>query len=77
MKVPHHGSKHNLTSNIINYCHPKIAYISTEKQGHYLNQCTINALKAIGCCVYSNHKNHAHILHHDGEREGYGPINPE
>lgn len=52
-------------------------YISTEKQGHYLNQCTINALKAIGCCVYSNHKNHAHILHHDGEREGYGPINPE
>ena len=77
MKVPHHGSKHNLTSNIINYCHPKIAYISTEKQGHYLNQCTINALKAIGCCVYSNHKNHTHILHHDGEREGYGPINPE
>lgn len=77
MKVPHHGSKHNLTSNIINYCNPKIAYISTEKRGHYLNQCTINALKEIGCDVYSNHKNHINILHHSGQRKGYEPINPE
>jgi len=77
MKVPHHGSKHNLTSNIINYCRPEVAYISTEKHGHYLNQCTINALKQIGCAVYSNHHDHVHILHNGDEREGYSPATPE
>lgn len=77
MKVPHHGSKHNLTSNIINFCCPEIAYISTEKQGHYLNQCTINALKQIGCIVYSNHHEHVHILHNGGDRDGYKPATPE
>lgn len=41
LKVPHHGSKHNLDSKTILYLHPKCAYISSEKQGHYLNQCTI------------------------------------
>lgn len=77
MKVPHHGSKHNLTSGIINFCHPEVAYISTEKQGHYLNQCTINALKQIGCKVYSNHRGHVHILYHGGDREGYEIAVPE
>lgn len=77
MKVPHHGSKHNLTSNIIKFCHPEVAYISSEKHGHYLNQCTINALKQIGCKVFSNHHNHAHILHHGGDRDGYVDATPE
>lgn len=76
MKVPHHGSKHNLDSKTILHCRPKVAYISTEKQGHYLNQCTINALKQIGCKVYSTHRNHANFLHH-GDREGYTTATPE
>ncbi len=45
MKVPHHGSKHNLDSTIIKHVNPKIAYISTEKQGKYLNRCTVFAFK--------------------------------
>lgn len=76
MKVPHHGSKHNLDSKTILHCHPKYAYISTEKQGHYLNQCTVNALKRIGCKVYSTHRNKANFLHH-GERDGYTTATPE
>lgn len=76
MKVPHHGSKHNLDSKTIQYCHPKVAYISTEKQGHYLNLCTINALKQIGCKVFSTHRNHVNFLHH-GDREGYSTAIPE
>ena len=76
LKVPHHGSKHNLDSKSILYLHPKVAYISTEKQGHYLNQCTINALKQIGCKVYSTHRNQANFLH-NGEREGYTTATPE
>lgn len=76
LKVPHHGSKHNLDSKTILYLHPKEAYISTEKQGHYLNQCTINALKQIGCKVFSTHRDKANFLHH-GEREGYTTAMPE
>lgn len=72
MKIPHHGSKHNLTSKIINYCHPKIAFISTERQQHYLSQCTVNALKQIGCSVYSTHKDQSHMLI-NGDRENYEP----
>lgn len=76
LKVPHHGSKHNLDSKTILFLHPKEAYISTEKQGHYLNQCTINALKQIGCKVFSTHRNKANFLHH-GEREEYTTAMPE
>lgn len=77
LKVPHHGSKHNLDSKTILYLHPKYAYISSEKQGHYLNQCTINALKQIGCKVYSTHRRKANFLEHGGEREGYTTATPE
>lgn len=76
LKVPHHGSKHNLDSKSILHLHPQVAYISTEKQGHYLNQCTINALKQIGCKVYSTHREKVHFLHH-GDREDYSTATPE
>lgn len=76
LKVPHHGSKHNLDSKTILHLRPKVAYISTEKQGHYLNQCTINALKQIGCKVYSTHRDNSNFLH-NGQREGYTTANPE
>ena len=76
LKVPHHGSKHNLDSKSILHLHPQVAYISTEKQGHYLNQCTINALKQIGCEVYSTHRNQANFLH-NGDRDDYSTATPE
>lgn len=77
MKVPHHGSKHNLNSKIISYFHPETSYISTETYGKFANICTVNALKKVGK-VYSTHKNRSSIRHKDGmpDREGYGPIDP-
>lgn len=63
MKVPHHGSKHNLNSSIINYFHPSISYISTEKYGKYANICTVNALKKVGN-VYSTHNKRHSLWHH-------------
>jgi len=72
LKVPHHGSKHNMDSVMINSINPMIAYISTEKVGHYLHQCTVNALKKVGCKVYSTHKEHSDFIHHGIEdREGW------
>lgn len=57
LKVPHHGSERNLNSALIKHLNPKIAYISAERIGRYVDICTINALKKKGCKVMSTHKN--------------------
>ena len=77
MKIPHHGSKHNLNNAIISYLHPSISYISTEKYGKYANLCLVNALKKVGN-VYSTHKDRISIRYHEGmpDRVGYSPIKP-
>lgn len=71
LKVPHHGSKHNLNSTVISYFHPRISYISTEKYGKFANICTVNALKKVGN-VYSTHNNGSmQCQHGTPDREGY------
>jgi beta-lactamase superfamily II metal-dependent hydrolase len=75
LKVPHHGSKHNLDNHIISYFHPKVSYLSTEKIGKFANRCTINALKKVGD-VYSTHKVKRAICHscNTNKREDYSKI---
>lgn len=77
MKVPHHGSKHNLNSTIISYFHPSISYISTEKYGKFANICTVNALKKVGN-VYSTHQDRGNIWYHENmpNRTDYHDIEP-
>lgn len=77
MKVPHHGSKHNLNSSLITYFHPSISYISTEKYGKYANICTVNALKKVGD-VYSTHRDRQSLWHHHNtaDREDYTTVKP-
>ena len=77
MKIPHHGSKHNLNNAIISYFHPSISYISTEKFGKYANMCTVNALKKVGD-VYSTHKNRQSIWYYDKmpDRPTYSEAEP-
>lgn len=77
LKVPHHGSKHNLDSGIINHIHPKIAFISTEKYGHYLSKAVVNALNKIGTKVYSTNNNSS-MCHHKNTptHSGYSPATP-
>lgn len=55
VKIPHHGSKHNLSSEIIQHLNPDYAIISTQKIGKYLSQAVVNALKKHGTGVYSTH----------------------
>jgi beta-lactamase superfamily II metal-dependent hydrolase len=77
LKVPHHGSKHNLDSAMINWIKPKTTYISTERIGNYLSQCTVNALKRVGCSVYSTHKEKSSFLHKGiWKRDGYSTAIP-
>lgn len=68
LKVPHHGSKHNLNNEIISRLQPKVSYISTEKYKKYANRCTVNALKKVGQ-VYSTHTDRADLWHHEGTKD--------
>lgn len=72
LKVPHHGSKHNLNNAIITHLNPQISYISTEKYKKYANICTVNALKKVGN-VYSTHQERSDLWHHQGtdKRDDY------
>lgn len=77
MKVPHHGSKHNLDTAIIKHVNPKVAYISTEKQGKYLSRCTVFALKKNGTKVYSTSQDRNSIRHGAIKaREGWTTVSP-
>lgn len=77
LKVPHHGSDHNLDSEMISYIQPKVAYVSTAKIDKYLSMGTVNALSKIGCKLYSTHKEHCNFLHNGfDERSGYSAAAP-
>lgn len=71
LKVPHHGSKYNMTNAMINTIKPSIAYISTEKIGNYLSRSLVNALKKSGSKVYSTHKNGSMLHNKIVDRVGY------
>lgn len=76
LKVPHHGSKYNLDNDILNILKPKVAYISTEKYGHYMSKAIVNALNKCGTGVYDTIG--GSMWHHCGTiaREDYHPATP-
>lgn len=77
LKVPHHGSAHNLDTTLIKSINPKVAYISSEKEGHYTDRCTWLALKRNGTEVYSTHHDHTNFLNNGFDaRTGYYPAQP-
>ncbi len=56
LKVPHHGSKKSLSSDLISHFSPKVSYISGNGKGKYPSQAVVNVLKKVGSDVYSTHK---------------------
>ncbi|MDB5141420.1 MAG: hypothetical protein JWQ66_133 [Mucilaginibacter sp.] len=53
LDVPHHGSRYNLSSELIKKFNPKVAYISCDGSKHYPSTAVVKELKAINCRVYS------------------------
>ena len=79
LKVPHHGSKHNLNSIWIRHFNPYNAYISTQKYGRFLSKAVVNSLNKIHCNVYSTHgpnKGNMQIHHNLPLHKGYVPLKP-
>lgn len=72
LKVPHHGSKYNMDSTMINFINPTIAVVSAESTEKYFSPLVKNALKRKGVLVYST-MNSGHLWYNHGfeERVGY------
>lgn len=78
LAVPHHGSRRNLTSDLIRFMNPKIGFISAVGDRKHPRRALINCLKKHGCILYSTHKSDS-LWHHIGNfpsRSFYGPIEP-
>ena len=69
LKLPHHGSKHNLNSSILRHFKPRVTYVSAKKYEQWLNKCVVNALKKLNTEVYSTHQGGSKL--HNGNRDGY------
>jgi len=72
LDVPHHGSKYNLTTDLITHYSPSVAYISADGSRKYPSRAVVNALKKIGASVFCTAS--AGNIHHSGtigKRSGY------
>jgi beta-lactamase superfamily II metal-dependent hydrolase len=56
LKVPHHGSKKNLSSDLVTHFSPTISWISGNGSRKYPSQAVVNALKKVNSSVFSTHK---------------------
>jgi len=76
LKVPHHGSHHNMSSSIINLINPKIAIVTAKSTKKYFSPRVKFALKKKGALVCSTHVNGSLWYHHgiEGRDDEYGPV---
>jgi beta-lactamase superfamily II metal-dependent hydrolase len=54
LDVPHHGSRYNISTELIQIFKPKVAYISCDGSRHYPNPAVVKELKKTNCKVYSS-----------------------
>jgi hypothetical protein len=77
LDMPHHGSKHNVNSNVLNRLMPDVAYFSARGTRKHPSVAVINSLKRRGCTCYSTHKS-GNLLYPIGVglRQGWVPAEP-
>ena len=56
LKVPHHGSRRNLTSGIIEAMQPQKSYVSAKGTKRHPRKALVNCLAKHGSYVYSTHR---------------------
>jgi hypothetical protein len=73
--LPHHGSRRNLTENLVKYFKPAYAFVSADGSKQHPRRKVVNAFKGVGAKVYSTHHPASQPLHHFigvvPERPGY------
>lgn len=77
LKLPHHGSKRNMTCAMINHFRPKIAYCTSKCYGTWVSKAVVNGFKQVGTDVYLTNVNGSmwSSMGTD-ERDNYGPTKP-
>ncbi len=73
LDVPHHGSRRNLSSRLIDTMSPKVCFISAKGGHKHPRRALVNCLKKHGAKVYGTHKG-GNKWHHRGDfpnREDY------
>jgi len=55
MQIPHHGSRRNVTSELIEHFNPQTAYVSASGSRKHPRRAVVNAFKNVGAKVYSTH----------------------
>ena len=76
LKLPHHGSKRNITCSMINHFRPKVAYCSSKNYGTWLSKAVVNALKQVKTRVYATNVNGSMLHNKIVDREGYSTATP-
>ncbi len=75
MQIPHHGSRRNVTKQLIEYFSPKVAFVSAPGDDKHPRKSVVTAFKNAGAQVYSTHyPTPGTLRHHVGtvpERPGY------
>ena len=77
LKVPHHGSKYNLDSTMINWIKPTIAIVSAQSEELYFSALVKNALKRRGTAVFSTIGGGFWYNRGFNDREDYEITNPD
>ncbi|MFO8008559.1 MAG: MBL fold metallo-hydrolase [Candidatus Brocadiia bacterium] len=78
LKVPNHGSKHNLDSALLDLMSPRLAYISSSGIGLNPHPALLDALQQRGAAVYTT-AGSGNVWHRRGDvpsREGYETKRP-
>jgi beta-lactamase superfamily II metal-dependent hydrolase len=77
LDVPHHGSKHNVNSRVLDWLMPMVAYFSAKGTRKHPSRAVINALKRRGCQCFSTHRSGGLLYSLGGRvRPGWGPAEP-
>jgi beta-lactamase superfamily II metal-dependent hydrolase len=76
MQIPHHGSRRNVTKQLIEHYSPNVAFVSAPGDVKHPRKSVVTAFKNAGADVYGTHyPTPAPLRHHTGtvpERPGYG-----
>ncbi|KPK63156.1 MAG: hypothetical protein AMK73_05335, partial [Planctomycetes bacterium SM23_32] len=78
LKVPNHGSKHNLNPELLDWFQPSLAYISASGVGINPHPDLISALKSRGAVIYSTARS-GNVWHRRGDvpdRAGFATRRP-
>ena len=63
MQLPHHGSRRNITPELVEYFRPATALVSAEGTKKHPRRKVVNAFKGVGTQVYSTHHPASSDLH--------------